>query len=605
MKSPDVQWVDINEFEVQRVRQEKLHRLRSCWELPCVVLFFSFWKSSLNVLAAFETNCKSIEEALLDENDLLLAEMHVKLLRSILKRNDITYNSSIGGVPTARVWYDVLLGIVKEYGDNSPLLEVMEEAFTITDGTNSDRDATKNAYDNLAIELRVQLLYMLCNVSLGASDVFAEYVAEKETDADALRLQVVGVDSERSTYYYMNDSRLYMEYSYVERKIKKSVAKPRGRPKNKERVVFQPRLTERQMAKQQKMEESLKTKAPPSGRGTKRKAQQPVKSTSKIQVEEDVDIEPKENLPEFPYFIKRKQYCWRAVCVTSKEWKNLIARLSKSRHKVERELAETIKTLAETVVPSLERAELAAEKARTLDALPRRSSSRVKTNEQMSERDKRIHFLKREEERLRTIAEKEKEEIKKAKRQAAEAERERELAAREAKNEEAQRRRVAQKEKQRRAKEREIRLKDREATLEQERLEEEAIAAEREERLLLRTMPEEERIQYLASKEERTRKASSIPSYPSSKKLRVQGETATSRTSRTSKVKPTPLPTENDRESEKASRRILVFSSAFANEAASAVVKKEYKDVGDYHKFYQAACRNGKAKIVLDAGGAC
>jgi hypothetical protein len=38
---------------------------------------------------------QEIEEAFLNQNDLMLAELHVKVLRSLLQREDITYNKEV------------------------------------------------------------------------------------------------------------------------------------------------------------------------------------------------------------------------------------------------------------------------------------------------------------------------------------------------------------------------------------------------------------------------------------------------------------------------------------------------------------------------------
>lgn len=38
---------------------------------------------------------QEIEEAFLNQHDLMLAELHVKVLRSLLQREDITYNKEV------------------------------------------------------------------------------------------------------------------------------------------------------------------------------------------------------------------------------------------------------------------------------------------------------------------------------------------------------------------------------------------------------------------------------------------------------------------------------------------------------------------------------
>eukprot|EP01134_Creolimax_fragrantissima_P004920 CFRG4920T1 len=594
---------------MESARQKRLDRVRCCWEFPAIVQFFTIWRRYLKIVGSFSIVCETVELALLNENDLLLAELHVKLLRAILEREDITYNREIERGQSATVWEDVLLDVVRDHDPENPLLESMGPKQQEPNDINLEVSRDFH-YGDLDVVQRVRLLYLLCELVLKVNHNLVNYVRDTDVDPDDLRANIVGVDSKNNTFYYMGDDRLYAESVYSPAKIAKQKnskfkkAKAASVAKATEKRQAEIKINPKQTAKRRRTINSAMTEINTcEGRPYE---QLPNHADDTV---ENNGLQQDEEQEYFPYELNQKLFYWRTICVTSEDWKNLGSTLSKSRFKIDKEIYDYLEVLIETIVPKLEAREQEAEKQKVLDAIPRRTSTRVKRIERMTEEDKRRWFLKEEEERLRALAEEKKALEKKRKTEACEAKKERELKAKNEKLEADRKRRVAQLEKQRRVQEREMRLKEREQVLVQEREEEEALAAERQERLLLRTMTAEEKEQYLTSK--------SGASMKSGKEKKVS--TLSSKTSRVRKSRKAPIPVTaktgnmgvmgKDKKTipipatKRAKSVFLVFNSAFANEATKAVLRGDFNDIGEYHQNHQKECKKKMAPFETKKSG--
>eukprot|EP00123_Amoebidium_parasiticum_P011384 comp20682_c1_seq2/m.26898 comp20682_c1_seq2/g.26898 ORF comp20682_c1_seq2/g.26898 comp20682_c1_seq2/m.26898 type:complete len:375 (-) comp20682_c1_seq2:18-1142(-) len=352
--------------------EESLWQLRSMWELAATVHFLSIFKPFLHLAQGFSVKVEDIETALCDPESLLMAELHVKLLRALLHRDDITYSHEIESkvhskLITTVLWQDILVEVLKERGDNyNPLAEAL--------------------YVEISLQDRMKILHLLCEL-LMTDETLLNFVEEKELEADAMRGRSIGTDSHGSIYWYFDDQRLYREVPVVEAgKGRKATPTPKKRQPGR----APSRSSARRRGRQEEDEPSDDEGAAPNGVDTPR----PVDFTV---------VRPE--TAQWPHLVVKKKYQWETVCVTSRDWEAIVAWLANPKGQHETDLASELTVISEAVIPPLQAREREIEKQKLLDAIPRKRSHRIQRKEIQSQEDERLQFLRKEEERLRKVQE--------------------------------------------------------------------------------------------------------------------------------------------------------------------------------------------------------
>uniref|UniRef100_W5NIM0 CECR2 histone acetyl-lysine reader n=1 Tax=Lepisosteus oculatus TaxID=7918 RepID=W5NIM0_LEPOC len=290
---------------------------------------------------------QELEEALLKQDFAFLSELISSLLQGCYQRTDITpqaFRSYLEDIINYR-WE-------LEEGKPNPLKE--------------------GPFEELPTRTQVELLHRLCDYRLDAADVFDLL---KGLDADSLRVEPLGEDSDGALYWYFYGTRMYKEqpvrrttaaqscacFSFVnsenaEVKVEEKPVRKRGRPPKKKKFeakrlswLYSPSKASKDTAKEQSRYSDRK-----SERGA-----------------------------------------WSLVCATEEEWQSLAESIKGKHTYKDRQL---YKLLSENFIPEISNMILYKEnqrQERLLDMAPRRSSDRLTI--------KRI--LQEEEETLQAIAE--------------------------------------------------------------------------------------------------------------------------------------------------------------------------------------------------------
>jgi len=319
--------------------------IQSWSEIPSIAHFCSLFRQAFDLL---EFDIQELEESLLLMNtDADESQLVLRLLIKLLKGCSKTFTNNINEDNYNTYLRRLFL---------SKREELEEDNFSVCSNVNSfeckallDDDID---FPDLSLRNRVRILQQLTEYRLDAEDVFEKV---KNLEANSLRVDPLGKDSENVTYWYFYGTRLYKEEGRSEgMKSKKKDSKKKKKKEKKKK-------------KKKKSARRESTTTEDDGEGCESSTQ------------------PK----------------WSVACLTLQDWENLAAKYEKSKKRCDKELYETIH---DSFLPEIVKmyAEKEREEKRKLLAMqPKRESSRImRKRREQEHRDKELAEKLEEERRL-------------------------------------------------------------------------------------------------------------------------------------------------------------------------------------------------------------
>ncbi|XP_028664278.2 LOW QUALITY PROTEIN: chromatin remodeling regulator CECR2 [Erpetoichthys calabaricus] len=315
-----------------------VEEIRSWWEVPAIAHFCSMFRTAFG-LPDFEI--EEFEEALQKQDLSFLFELVASLLEGCYQRTDIT-------PCTMKTYLDDIISYRWELEEGKP---------------NPLKEGT---FEKLSLRMQVELIHKLCDYRLDAADVFELL---KGLDADSLRVEPLGEDSDGAIYWYFYGTRLYKEQHTKGKSV---------------------------------------TQCPAAGikyeqKSVKRRGRPPKKKVIEVESISETDADHQcENCSISQLGNSEQQRgVWSLVCTTEQEWKNLAESIKEKPSLKDKQL---YKLLSENFISEIGNMISNKEKQheeKKLEMVPRRSSDRLTIKRIMLEEEETMLAIAKVEEQKR------------------------------------------------------------------------------------------------------------------------------------------------------------------------------------------------------------